>query len=212
MSQDEKLIDAFQHGSDIHRKTAADVFGVAIEEVTAEMRDASKAVNFGIIYGISDYGLSQNLNITRKEAAQFIETYLASFPGVKKYMENIVAEAKTNGYVTTLMNRRRYLPEITSSNFNLRSFAERTAMNTPIQGSAADIIKQAMIHMNDRLEQEGLQARMLLQVHDELIFEAPADEIEKLKTIVPDVMESAIQLDVPLKVDSSYGPSWYDMK
>lgn len=212
ISQDEKLIDAFRHGSDIHRKTAADVFGVEIEDVTSEMRDASKAVNFGIIYGISDYGLSQNLNITRKEAAQFIETYLASFPGVKKYMDSIIAEAKASGYVTTLMNRRRYLPEITSSNFNLRSFAERTAMNTPIQGSAADIIKQAMIDMNDRLEEEGLQARMLLQVHDELIFEAPADEIEKLKTIVPEVMESAIELDVPLKVDSSYGPSWYDMK
>ena len=175
------------------------------------MRDAAKAVNFGIIYGISDYGLSQNLNITRKEAAEFIDTYLASFPGVKKYMDNIVADAKEDGYVTTLMNRRRYLPEIKSSNFNLRSFAERTAMNTPIQGSAADIIKQAMIDMNARLEKEGLQSRMLLQVHDELIFETPANEIEILKKIVPEVMESAIKLNVPLKVESSHGKSWYDM-
>ncbi|QUW22689.1 DNA polymerase I [Sporosarcina sp. Marseille-Q4063] len=212
MSQDEKLMEAFHQGEDIHTKTAADVFGVSIDEVTSSMRDAAKAVNFGIIYGISDYGLSQNLNITRKEAAKFIETYLASFPGVKQYMDDSVAEAKVNGYVTTLMNRRRYLPEIKSSNFNIRSFAERTAMNTPIQGSAADIIKQAMIDMAVRLEAEGLQTRMLLQVHDELIFEAPADEIELLKKIVPEVMESAFKLDVPLKVESAYGDSWYDMK
>ena len=211
MSQDEKLIEAFREGADIHKRTAADVFGVEVDEVTSEMRNAAKAVNFGIIYGISDYGLSQNLNITRKEAAAFIETYLASFPGVKKYMDNIVAHAKDDGYVTTLMNRRRYLPEIKSSNFNLRSFAERTAMNTPIQGSAADIIKQAMIDMNSRLEKEGLESRMLLQVHDELIFETPAHEIEILEKIVPEVMESAITLDVPLKVDSSHGKSWYDM-
>jgi DNA polymerase I len=212
MCQDEKLMEAFHHGEDIHTKTAADVFGVSIDEVKPDMRNAAKAVNFGIIYGISDYGLSQNLNITRKEAAKFIETYLASFPGVKKYMDDSVAEAKVNGYVTTLMNRRRYLPEIKSSNFNLRSFAERTAMNTPIQGSAADIIKQAMIDMAVRLEAEGLETRMLLQVHDELIFEAPADEIEVLMKIVPEVMESAIKLDVPLKVESAYGKSWYDMK
>ena len=211
MSQDEKLIEAFREGADIHRRTAADVFGVEVDAVTPEMRDAAKAVNFGIIYGISDYGLSQNLNITRKEAAEFIDTYLASFPGVKKYMDNIVADAKEDGFVTTLMNRRRYLPEIKSSNFNLRSFAERTAMNTPIQGSAADIIKQAMIDMNARLEKEGLQSRMLLQVHDELIFETPEHEIEILQKIVPEVMESAIALDVPLKVDSSHGKSWYDM-
>lgn len=212
MSEDEKLIQAFKDNADIHRSTAADVFGVEVDEVTAEMRDAAKAVNFGIIYGISDYGLSQNLNITRKEAAQFIETYLASFPGVKKYMDDIVQTAKEQGYVTTLLNRRRYLPEIKSSNFNLRSFAERTAMNTPIQGSAADIIKQAMIDMDARLEKEGLQARMLLQVHDELIFETPEEEIEILEKIVPEVMEAAIALNVPLKVESSHGKSWYDMK
>ena len=210
--EDEKLMQAFKNQQDIHRSTAADVFGVSLEEVTSEMRDAAKAVNFGIIYGISDYGLSQNLNITRKKAAEFIETYLASFPGVKQYMDTIIGKAKKDGYVTTLMNRRRYLPDIKSSNFNVRGFAERTAMNTPIQGSAADIIKQAMIHMNERLKEEGLQARMLLQVHDELIFEAPANEIEKLKELVPAVMESAISLSVPLKVDIAYGPSWYDMK
>ena len=189
-----------------------DVFGVDREGVTSDMRRAAKAVNFGIVYGISDYGLSQSLGITRKEAGAFIDTYLSSFPGVKLYMDEIVADAKLKGYVTTLMNRRRYLPEITSSNFNLRGFAERTAMNTPIQGSAADIIKKAMIDMAQRLEDEGMQTRMLLQVHDELIFEAPEEEIEKLKEIVPEVMESAIALDVPLKVDWAYGLSWYETK
>ena len=176
------------------------------------MRRTAKAVNFGIVYGISDYGLSQNLNITRKEAAKFIENYLESFPGVKGYMDSIIAEAKKNGFVTTILNRRRYLPEINSSNFNLRSFAERTAMNTPIQGSAADIIKKAMIDMDARLKEEGLQTKLLLQVHDELIFEAPQDEIEILERIVPEVMENAIELNVPLKVDFSYGPTWYDAK
>ena len=212
MSQDEKLIEAFRAGEDIHTKTAMDVFGVDEDSVTSDMRRAAKAVNFGIVYGISDYGLSQNLDITRKDAAQFIDTYLSSFPGVKQYMSDIVADAKRKGYVTTLMNRRRYLPEITSSNFNLRSFAERTAMNTPIQGSAADIIKKAMIDMAKRLEVEGMQTRMLLQVHDELIFEAPEEEIEKLKEIVPEVMESALALDVPLKVEWAFGLSWYETK
>lgn len=212
ISQDEKLIEAFRAGEDIHTKTAMDVFGVPKEEVTSNMRRAAKAVNFGIVYGISDYGLSQSLDIPRKEAAEFIDTYLSSFPGVKQYMDDIIVDAKKRGFVSTLMNRRRYLPDITSSNFNLRGFAERTAMNTPIQGTAADIIKKAMIDMDKRLESEGLQARMLLQVHDELIFEAPAEELERLKIIVPDVMESALELDVPLKVDSAFGASWYETK
>ena len=197
---------------DIHTKTAMDVFHVDKDEVTAGMRRQAKAVNFGIVYGISDYGLSQNLKISRKEAAQFIERYFQSYPQVKQYMENIVKEAKMNGYVVTLLNRRRYIPEITSRNYNLRSFAERTAMNTPIQGSAADIIKKAMIDMSKRLKAEKMRARLLLQVHDELIFEAPKDEVEKLKEIVPDVMEHAVKLDVPLKVDCAYGPTWYDGK
>ncbi|MCM3757457.1 DNA polymerase I [Sporosarcina aquimarina] len=212
ISQDEKLIEAFRAGEDIHTKTAMDVFGVSKEEVTSNMRRAAKAVNFGIVYGISDYGLSQSLDIPRKEAAEFIDTYLASFPGVKRYMDDIIIDAKKRGFVSTMLNRRRYLPDITSSNFNLRGFAERTAMNTPIQGTAADIIKKAMIDMEKRLETEGLQARMLLQVHDELIFEAPEEELEQLKKIVPEVMESALELDVPLKVDSAYGASWYDTK
>ncbi|WP_408007164.1 DNA polymerase I [Pseudalkalibacillus sp. A8] len=212
IAQDDKLIDAFNNEMDIHTKTAMDVFHVEKDEVTSDMRRQAKAVNFGIVYGISDYGLSQSLGISRKEAGLFIERYLESFPGVKQYMDDIVQQAKQEGYVTTMLNRRRYLPEITSRNFNLRSFAERTAMNTPIQGSAADIIKKAMVEMCKRLEKEKLETRMLLQVHDELIFEAPKDELEKLEEIVPDVMEHAVQLDVPLKVDYSYGDTWYDAK
>ncbi|MEG0260556.1 MAG: DNA polymerase I, partial [Lysinibacillus sp.] len=212
MSEDENLVDAFQQGMDIHTRTAMDVFHVAAAEVTSDMRRAAKAVNFGIVYGISDYGLSQNLDITRKEAAEFIEKYFASFPGVQGYMDTIVQGAKLKGYVTTILNRRRYLPEITSSNFNLRSFAERTAMNTPIQGSAADIIKKAMIDMDARLKKENMQAKLLLQVHDELIFEAPKEELELLEKIVPEVMENAIALAVPLKVDSNYGANWYEAK
>ena len=209
---DEKLIDAFKHDMDIHTKTAMEVFHVEEDEVTSNMRRQAKAVNFGIVYGISDYGLSQSLGITRKEAGQFIDRYLHTYPGVKEYMDDIIHSARQKGYVTTLMQRRRYLPEITARNFNLRSFAERTAMNTPIQGTAADIIKKAMIDMDEALKDKGLQTRLLLQVHDELIFEAPEEEIETLKKLVPDVMENALELKVPLKVDYAYGPTWFDAK
>jgi DNA polymerase-1 len=212
IADDEKLIEAFNEDMDIHTKTAMEVFHVSADEVTSNMRRHAKAVNFGIVYGISDYGLSQSLGITRKEAGKFIDRYLESYPGVRQYMDDIIHDAKQKGYVSTLLHRRRYLPEITSRNFNLRSFAERTAMNTPIQGSAADIIKKAMIDMADRLLDEGVKARLLLQVHDELIFEAPEEEIETLKKIVPDVMENAVELKVPLKVDYSYGPTWFDAK
>ncbi|KUP06646.1 DNA polymerase I [Bacillus coahuilensis m2-6] len=212
ISGDEKLMEAFQQDEDVHTKTAMEVFSVSKDDVTSEMRRHAKAVNFGIVYGISDFGLSQSLNITRKEAGEFIERYLDTYPAVKEYMEDIVVEARDKGYVSTLLNRRRYIPELTSRNFNLRSFGERTAMNTPIQGSAADIIKQAMIDMAKRLEEENIEAKLLLQVHDELIFEAPQSEIEKLKTMVPDVMENAVELNVPLKVDFAFGPTWYDAK
>lgn len=212
IAKDEKLIAAFKSGQDIHTQTAMDVFHVKEEEVTSNMRRQAKAVNFGIVYGISDFGLSQNLGITRKEAKQFIERYFESYPGVKAYMDDIVQEAKHKGYVTTLMNRRRYLPEITSRNFNLRSFAERTAMNTPIQGTAADIIKKAMIDLREKLKDEKMQARMLLQVHDELILEAPKEELEKLKEIVPAMMENTVELSVPLKAEYAFGESWYDAK
>jgi DNA polymerase-1 len=212
IANDGKLKEAFLANADVHTKTAMDVFGVPGEDVTSLMRRQAKAVNFGIVYGISDYGLSQNLNITRKEAGEFIERYFAVFTGVKAYMESIVKQAKRDGFVTTLLQRRRYLPEINSSNFNLRSFAERTAMNTPIQGTAADIIKKAMVQMDKLLVEKQLKSRMLLQVHDELVFEVSPDEIDELKKQVADVMESAMDLSVPLKVDISYGPTWYDAK
>ncbi|RDW16316.1 DNA polymerase I [Oceanobacillus arenosus] len=212
IANDEKLIAAFKSDLDIHTQTAMEVFHVEKDEVTSNMRRQAKAVNFGIVYGISDYGLSQNLGIPRKEAKSFIDRYFDIYPGVKQYMEDIVQEAKQHGYVKTIMNRRRYLPEITSRNFNLRSFAERTAMNTPIQGSAADILKKAMLDLDEKLKEEKLQARMLLQVHDELILEAPKEEIEKLKEIVPAMMENTVELIVPLKVDYAYGDSWFDAK
>lgn len=212
MANDEKLIAAFHEDMDIHTKTAMDVFHVSAEEVTSNMRRAAKAVNFGIVYGISDYGLSQNLNITRKEAAEFIERYFKSFPGVKEYMNRIVEQAREEGYVTTLLNRRRYLPDITSRNYNLRSFAERTAMNTPIQGSAADIIKKAMVDIANKMQQKNLKSRLLLQVHDELIFEVPEEELEEMKKLIKTVMESAVSLKVPLKVECAVGQNWYDAK
>ncbi|MDX8046686.1 DNA polymerase I [Gracilibacillus sp. S3-1-1] len=209
---DDKLQAAFKQDKDIHTQTAMDVFHVTEDEVTANMRRQAKAVNFGIVYGISDYGLSQSLGITRKEAKSFIDRYLESYPGVKEYMDEIVQNAKQTGYVTTIMNRRRYLPDITSRNFNQRSFAERTAMNTPIQGSAADIIKLAMIELDKQLKQGNYQANMLLQVHDELILEVPEEEMEKVSNLLVDVMENAIELSVPLKVDVESGDTWYDAK
>lgn len=212
ITQDDSLKEAFIHGQDIHTATARKVFGVEAEEVTDLMRRQAKAVNFGIVYGISDYGLSQSLNITRKEAKIFIDDYLASFPGVKQYMSDIVKDAKAKGYVETLLHRRRYIPDITSRNFNLRSFAERTAMNTPIQGSAADIIKLAMVEFNKQVQHTSYKAKLLLQVHDELIFEVPKSEVEEFSLFVEDIMEHALDLDVPLKVDSNYGPTWYDAK
>ncbi|WP_265457368.1 DNA polymerase I [Enterococcus sp. HY326] len=213
ISNDEHLKAAFVEGQDIHTSTAMRVFGIEKpEEVTANMRRQAKAVNFGIVYGISDYGLSQNLGISRKEAQQYIDTYFDRYPGVKKYMEEIVREAKDKGYVETLYHRRRYLADINSRNYNLRSFAERTAINTPIQGSAADILKIAMVQLAKELQQADLKATMLLQVHDELVFEVPEDELDKLDKLVRNVMENAVELSVPLLADSNWGKTWYEAK
>ncbi len=204
---------AFKEGQDIHAATAMKIFGLEdASMVTKNLRRQAKAVNFGIVYGISDFGLAKNIGKSRKEAADFIAKYFENYPGVKKYMDESVARAKAEGFVETIFHRRRYLPDINAKNFNLRSFAERTAMNTPIQGSAADIIKVAMINVNKRLRQEGLQAKMLLQVHDELIFEAPKEEIPVLQKIIPEVMDSAVSLEVPLKVESKHGITWFDTK
>lgn len=213
ISDDQHLKEAFIEGQDIHASTAMRVFGIeSPENVTPNIRRQAKAVNFGIVYGISDYGLSQNLGISRKEAQIFIDRYFEKYPGVKKYMEDIVREAKDKNYVETLYHRRRYLQDINSRNYNLRTFAERTAINTPIQGSAADIIKVAMINIDKALKESNLQATMLLQVHDELIFEAPKEEIEELAKLVAEVMEHSVELSVPLLVDSNTGKNWYDAK
>lgn len=213
VSNDEHMKEAFIEEQDIHTSTAMRVFGIEKEEdVTSNVRRRAKAVNFGIVYGISDYGLSQNLDISRKEAQAFIDTYFEKYPGIEKYMEDVVREAKESGYVETLFHRRRNLPDINSRNFNLRSFAERTAINTPIQGSAADILKVAMIKIAKALKESDLKATMLLQVHDELIFEAPEEEIPELQKLVEEVMEHAVELAVPLKVESNYGKSWYEAK
>lgn len=212
ITQDESLKHAFINGHDIHTATAMKVFNVESDQVDSLMRRQAKAVNFGIVYGISDYGLSQSLGITRKQAKAFIDDYLASFPGVKQYMSDIVKDAKAQGYVETLLHRRRYIPDITSRNFNLRSFAERTAMNTPIQGSAADIMKLAMVKFSEKIKETKYHAKLLLQVHDELIFEIPKSEVEDFSKFVEEIMEQALVLDVPLKVDSNYGATWYDAK
>ena len=212
MSGDETMIEAFREGQDIHARTAAEVYGVPLEQVTHEMRSASKAVNFGIVYGISDFTLARNISISRKEAKEFIERYFERYPGVKRYMDAAVAEGREKGYVTTLMGRRRYLPELASANFNLRSFGERCAMNSPIQGTAADIIKLAMIRVADALRKGGYKARLILQVHDELIVEAPENEQERVRALLKDCMEGVAALAVPLKTDISVGRDWRECK
>ncbi len=213
ISQDEHLIEAFKRGDDIHTSTAMRVFGIEkAEDVTANDRRNAKAVNFGVVYGISDFGLSNNLGITRKEAKEYIDTYFERFPGIKNYMETIVREARDKGYVETIYKRRRELPEINSRNFNIRNFAERTAINSPIQGSAADILKVAMINLDKAIEEAGLSTRMLLQVHDEIVLEVPKAELETVKKLVKETMESAIALSVPLIADENDGQTWYEAK
>ena len=212
ISQDEHMIEAFRSGQDIHAATAAKVYHVPLEEVTPQMRSSCKAVNFGIVYGISDFSLAQDIGVTRKEAGEFIRTYLATYPGVAKYMDEIKESARENGYVTTLFGRRRALPELKSRNFNIRSFGERVAMNTPIQGTAADIIKIAMVRVRDRLLREGLESRLILQVHDELILEAPKSEQETAMQLLREEMEAAFPMAAPLVAEAKAGHSWYDTK
>jgi DNA polymerase-1 len=210
ISGDPNLIEAFRNKQDIHRRTAADIFGIPMEQVTEEQRNSAKAVNFGIVYGISDYGLARNLGITRASAKRYIDSYMQRFPMVKQYMDRIIAEGKRNGYVTTLMNRRRNIPELKSRNYNVRSFGERIALNTPIQGTAADIIKLAMIRVHDELEKRKLKSRLILQVHDELIIDAHREELEEVKCLLREQMENAVELSVPLVVDIGVGSNWYE--
>ena len=212
LSQDPTMIDGFQKGQDIHRRTASEVFGIPLAEVTPEQRSHAKAVNFGIIYGISDFGLARNISITRQQAKEYIESYFARYSAVHGYMEQLVAEARESGMARTMFGRIRELPEINSKNFTRRSFAERTAMNTPIQGSAADIIKLAMNAVQSELEQRGLKSRLLVQVHDELVLEVPAAEREEIEALLRDKMEHVVTLSVPLTVDIHYGANWEEAK
>ncbi|MGE5588971.1 MAG: DNA polymerase I [Clostridia bacterium] len=211
-SRDEALVASFRRDEDIHARTAASVFGVDIRDVTPEMRSRAKAVNFGIVYGISDFGLAKGLGISRKEAALFIAAYFSHYRGVKKYLDEVVEAARRDGYVTTLLNRRRYLPDLNSKNVPARKFAERTAMNTPIQGTAADIIKLAMVTVHRELKRRGLTSKMVLQVHDELVFEVPESELDEVAALAKGTMEEAVSLDVPLKVDLKAGPNWLDLR
>lgn len=212
IAKDELLLESFRHGQDVHARTAAEVFGVPLEEVSSEMRSRAKAVNFGIVYGISDFGLAKQLQVSRKEAAGYIESYLTRYAGVKKYMDDMIQLAREQGYVSTLMGRRRYLPDIRHSNFNLRSFAERTAINTPIQGTAADIMKKAMIDVQFALKAAKCQSRILLQVHDELVLEVVESEKEQVAELVRSAMEDAVQLDIPLLADVNFGRNWAETK
>jgi DNA polymerase-1 len=211
LSEDPLLIEAFQSGHDIHSLTAEEVFGVGPIAQTAEHRRAAKVINFGIIYGLSPFGLAQNLGIEQKEAARFIAAYFERYRGVKQYLDRTLEEVRRSGFTRTLLGRRRPIPEITSPQFNLRALAERTALNTPLQGTAADLIKLAMINIHRQLAEQGLRSRMILQVHDELLFEAPPAEMDRLRAIVRDAMEHVYPLRVPLVVDMKAGPNWRDM-
>lgn len=212
MSGDENFIDAFKRGQDIHARTAAEVFGIPLDEVTPELRRHAKAVNFGIVYGISDFGLARNLHISRKEAGDYISRYFERYPGVRAFMDKVVAEAHETGYVTTMFGRRRELPAIKSRNFNQRMLAERMAMNTPIQGTAADVIKLAMIAAYRKLREAGLKSRILLQVHDELVLEVKESELETVQAILHEAMEHVVSLSVPLSIDVHWGRNWAEAK
>ena len=210
MAGDQAMIDGFNSGEDIHRITASQVFGVPQEEVTPQMRHSAKAVNFGIVYGISPFSLSQDIGVTVAQAKEYMEKYFQHYSGVRAYMDGVVARAKADGYVTTLFARRRWVPELKSSNFNTRSFGERVALNAPIQGTAADVIKAAMIRVRDRLLAQGLKGRLVLQVHDELIVECPQEEAEAVQRLVKEEMEAVVSLPVPLVADTAAGKSWAD--
>ena len=212
MAGEKAMINAFNNDIDIHTQTACDVFGIKAEDVTKEMRRRAKTVNFGIVYGISDFGLSEQLGISRREAHSFIESYYKSYPGIKSYMDSVVASCEEKGYVSTLCGRRREIPEIKDKNRNVREFGKRAAMNAPIQGSAADLIKIAMINISGKLKEGGYRSKMILQVHDELIFDVPGDELEAVKKIVTDEMTTAMKLDVPLTVECSAGNNWFEAK
>ncbi|MGH7622095.1 MAG: DNA polymerase, partial [Gemmatimonadaceae bacterium] len=212
MSEDPAFVNAFRAGGDIHRQTASIIFGVPLEEVTSEMRGRAKTINFATIYGQGANSLSRQLRIEHADAKRFIEEYFERFQGIRAYLDSRVAFAREHGYVQTIFGRRRYIPELRDRNFNVRAFGERTATNSPIQGSAADLIKIAMIHIHDVFAREKVASRMLLQVHDELVFESPPAELEVVSAMVRQEMESAAQLSIPLVVDLGTGTNWLETK
>jgi DNA polymerase-1 len=212
MSQDPSLVQAFHNDEDIHAATASSVYGTSIADVTTEMRRTAKIMNFGVLYGLSAYGISRQTDLSPEEGAQFIETYFSTYPGIRTYVDETKRRCREFGYVETLLGRRRYLPEIISRNFHVRGAAERAAINMPIQGTAADIIKIAMIRLQERIDFLGLETMMILQVHDELIFELPRCELNNMRTEVMELMPSAMTLSVPLRVDVKSGPNWGDLK
>ena len=212
ISKDEHMIQAFKEGQDIHKQAASKVFKTPIDEVTKEQRSDAKAVNFGIVYGISDFGLGEQLGISRKQANQYREEYLDQYSGIKEFMENITKEATEEGYVETLFHRRRYIPELKSNNYMVRQFGSRAAMNTPIQGTAADIMKIAMINVFKEIKNRKLKSKIVLQVHDEMMIESPEEEKEEIKQIMKKCMESAAELKVPLIAEISEAKNWYDCK
>ena len=206
------LIQAFNEDKDIHRHTASVVFGVPEEDVTSQMRRNAKAVNFGIIYGMSDFGLAEQIGVSVKEARDFIQKYFATYPEIKTYMDQSIAMAKEKGYVSTILNRKRYIPEIKEKNHIRQEFGKRLAMNSPIQGSAADILKLAMIQVDQALKEKKLKSKMILQVHDELIFDVYQDELEDVMNIVKEGMEHAVSMEVELKAEGTYAKNWYELK
>jgi DNA polymerase-1 len=212
MSGDENLIAAYKGAEDIHRMTASQVFHVPFDEVTDEMRRNAKAVNFGIIYGISSFGLSQGLSISTREASEYINNYFATYPKIKEFLDGLVSAAREKGYAVSLFGRRRPVPELSSGNFMQRSFGERVAMNSPIQGTAADIMKIAMNHVYNRLKKENLKSRLILQIHDELLIEAPEEEAEQAAAILTEEMRKAADLKVSLETDCHIGTDWYEAK
>lgn len=212
VSKDEIMVDNFIHDEDIHAQAASKVFGVPLEDVSKELRSKAKAVNFGIVYGISDFGLAAQIHTSRKEAKQYIDQYLEKYHGIRNFMKDVVEDAKEKGYIETMYNRRRYIPELQSKNYMVRKFGDRVAMNTPIQGTAADIMKIAMVKVYNELKDGGYKSKVILQVHDELVIEAEKSEIEDVKKILVSCMEGASKLLVPLKVEVAEGENWYEAK
>ena len=210
LAREETLIEAFNQGRDIHTQTATTVFGLSPEEVTADMRRTAKVVNFGIMYGAGPFRMSRELDISIQEGRELINRYFNTYPGIRKFIDDLLARARDEGYVSTLLGRRRKVPHLLSGNQRLRSADERMAVNMPIQGTAAELIKIAMIRIHRHLVEEGYKSKMILQIHDELLFETPEDEVDRLREMVVTEMEAAMELDVPLKVDWGFGPSWYE--